>query len=59
MPPEVLARVRGSPGLLNLARTLAHQRLVADKVAVEPAAIDAAAAAASDLTDTLRILLCI
>jgi len=59
LPPEVLARVRGTPGLQNLARALAYQRRVADEVAVTPAAIDAAAAAAADLADTLRILLCI
>ncbi len=59
LPPEVLARVCGTPGLQNLARALAYQRRAADEVAMTPAAIDAAAAAAVDLADTLRILLCI
>ncbi|KAK9835174.1 hypothetical protein WJX81_003390 [Elliptochloris bilobata] len=59
LPPEVLTRVRGSPGLRNLACALAHHRRMSDEVAVAPVEIDAAAVAAADLADTLRILLCI
>ncbi len=57
--PETPAQVRGSPVLLNLVTSLAHNQQQLKAGALPEPARSAAKARANDLSDTLRTILCL